>query len=351
MPRLAPSLPRFSPDSTVPPRAVLRHPGKSTVGPENRGRDRPPSADRAPGRRHGDGSGHDNNCGHRSLTDNTARGKDPPKPTRCGRSGPTLRHAWVVTSRRTGDCTVDERRSDQKDSPTDADDDVLELERELCRLPEISAARVVTDDSGRPTEVHILADTTKHAKQVVRDVQSVALGQLRDRARPPDRLGRPARQQRQRQRSARGHRGGRARVPSRPRQQHRRGQRAPVARPGHPRRGRQRVGRLRRGLDRLDGPRPARRHCNRRRVATARARGRVHRRRQRPDRAGRRARRRDRHRGVRRSLRASSSCRARPSCASTPKRTRSCARSSTPPTAGCRRSSEPPVGGSPSRPA
>ena len=56
-----------------------------------------------------------------------------------------------------------------------AKDEVLELERELCRLPEISAARVVTDSSGRPTEVHILADTAKHAKQVVRDVQSVAL--------------------------------------------------------------------------------------------------------------------------------------------------------------------------------
>jgi hypothetical protein len=55
------------------------------------------------------------------------------------------------------------------------EDEVLELERELCRLPEISAARVVTDPTGRATEVHILADTTKHAKQVVRDVQSVAL--------------------------------------------------------------------------------------------------------------------------------------------------------------------------------
>jgi hypothetical protein len=65
---------------------------------------------------------------------------------------------------------------DQPDQPEIAvEDEVLELERELCRLPEISAARVVTDHSGHPTEVHILADTTKHAKQVVRDVQSVAL--------------------------------------------------------------------------------------------------------------------------------------------------------------------------------
>lgn len=51
----------------------------------------------------------------------------------------------------------------------------LELERELCRLPEVSAARVVTDDIGRATEIHILATGAKHAKQVVRDVQSVAM--------------------------------------------------------------------------------------------------------------------------------------------------------------------------------
>jgi hypothetical protein len=49
------------------------------------------------------------------------------------------------------------------------------LERELCRLPEISAARVVTDKTGMPSEIHILATATKTAKQVVRDVQSVAL--------------------------------------------------------------------------------------------------------------------------------------------------------------------------------
>ena len=55
------------------------------------------------------------------------------------------------------------------------EDEILELERELCRLPDVSAARVVTDDIGRPTEVHILAMGPKHPKQVVRDVQSVAL--------------------------------------------------------------------------------------------------------------------------------------------------------------------------------
>jgi len=56
-----------------------------------------------------------------------------------------------------------------------ADDDLVELERELCRLPEVSAARVVADRSGRPVEVHILARPTKAPKQIVRDVQSVAL--------------------------------------------------------------------------------------------------------------------------------------------------------------------------------
>ena len=53
--------------------------------------------------------------------------------------------------------------------------EIIELERELCRLPEVSAARIVTDRIGRPTEVHILAQGDKHPKQIVRDIQSVAL--------------------------------------------------------------------------------------------------------------------------------------------------------------------------------
>jgi hypothetical protein len=50
-----------------------------------------------------------------------------------------------------------------------------DVEAELCRLPDVVAARIVADPSGRPVEVHVLAHTGKHAKQVVRDVQSVAL--------------------------------------------------------------------------------------------------------------------------------------------------------------------------------
>ncbi len=49
------------------------------------------------------------------------------------------------------------------------------LEEELCRLPEISASRVVVDDTGRVAELHVLARPGKHAKQISRDVQSVAL--------------------------------------------------------------------------------------------------------------------------------------------------------------------------------
>ena len=52
--------------------------------------------------------------------------------------------------------------------------DLRALEEELQRLPDVDAARVVADPSGRPVEVHVIASTDKHPKQVVRDVLSVA---------------------------------------------------------------------------------------------------------------------------------------------------------------------------------
>jgi hypothetical protein len=55
------------------------------------------------------------------------------------------------------------------------DVDYEEVERELCRIPEVTAARIVLNGDGRPTEVHVLASPDKHAKQVVRDIQSVAM--------------------------------------------------------------------------------------------------------------------------------------------------------------------------------
>ena len=61
------------------------------------------------------------------------------------------------------------------DEPQTAGLDLSDVEAELCRLPDVVAARIVADGAGRPVEVHVLAHTGKHAKQVVRDVQSVAL--------------------------------------------------------------------------------------------------------------------------------------------------------------------------------
>jgi hypothetical protein len=65
---------------------------------------------------------------------------------------------------------------EQPDDDAQVEDHTLaDLERELCRLPDVTAARIVPDGAHRPIEVHILARPGKPAKQVVRDVQSVAL--------------------------------------------------------------------------------------------------------------------------------------------------------------------------------
>lgn len=53
--------------------------------------------------------------------------------------------------------------------------DSHELELEICRIAEVTAARVVADPDGHIVEVHILSLPHKQAKQVVRDVQSVAM--------------------------------------------------------------------------------------------------------------------------------------------------------------------------------
>jgi hypothetical protein len=56
--------------------------------------------------------------------------------------------------------------------------DLQAIERELCRLPDVSVARLVADGAGRIVEAHILATQDKHPKQIVRDVQSVALAEF-----------------------------------------------------------------------------------------------------------------------------------------------------------------------------
>lgn len=48
------------------------------------------------------------------------------------------------------------------------------LERTIRRIPGVEAARVVMNGQG-PVEIHVLASPGKPAKQIVRDVQSVAL--------------------------------------------------------------------------------------------------------------------------------------------------------------------------------
>jgi hypothetical protein len=53
--------------------------------------------------------------------------------------------------------------------------DLAEVEREICRLPDVSIVRMVAERDGRISEVHVVAHPGKHPKQIVRDVQSIAL--------------------------------------------------------------------------------------------------------------------------------------------------------------------------------
>jgi len=53
--------------------------------------------------------------------------------------------------------------------------DLTEVEREICRLPDVSIARLVAEPTGRVSEVHVVAHAGKHPKQIARDVQSIAL--------------------------------------------------------------------------------------------------------------------------------------------------------------------------------
>jgi len=53
-----------------------------------------------------------------------------------------------------------------------------ELEASLGRLPGVQAVRVVTGPDAKPTEVHVLASRDKTPKQLVRDIQSLAMAQF-----------------------------------------------------------------------------------------------------------------------------------------------------------------------------
>ena len=53
-----------------------------------------------------------------------------------------------------------------------------ELESSLRQLPGVRAVRVVTGPDAKPVEIHVLASWEKAAKQVVRDVQSLAMAEF-----------------------------------------------------------------------------------------------------------------------------------------------------------------------------
>jgi hypothetical protein len=53
-----------------------------------------------------------------------------------------------------------------------------DLEESIRQIPGVRAASVVTDAQAQPREVHVLAAPGKPAKQIVRDVQSLAMAQF-----------------------------------------------------------------------------------------------------------------------------------------------------------------------------
>ena len=56
--------------------------------------------------------------------------------------------------------------------------DAEALQRELSTHPEVRAVRVVSAATGRISEIHVVADGSKSAKQLVRDVQTLALAKF-----------------------------------------------------------------------------------------------------------------------------------------------------------------------------
>jgi hypothetical protein len=61
---------------------------------------------------------------------------------------------------------------------TQAAVDGAELQDAICALTGVRAARVVTGIGGRISEIHVVAEEGKSAKQVVRDIQTLALARF-----------------------------------------------------------------------------------------------------------------------------------------------------------------------------
>ncbi len=54
----------------------------------------------------------------------------------------------------------------------------LDIEHIVTRLRGVISARVVTDERGGLTEIHVVADESRHPKQVSRDIESALLSEL-----------------------------------------------------------------------------------------------------------------------------------------------------------------------------
>lgn len=59
--------------------------------------------------------------------------------------------------------------------PDDSTVLTTDIERLIASISGVSAAKVVTDAEGRIVEIHVLADTGKSPKQIVRDIQSCTM--------------------------------------------------------------------------------------------------------------------------------------------------------------------------------
>ena len=55
---------------------------------------------------------------------------------------------------------------------------VVDVESTIARLRGVSSARVVTDEHGHLTEIHVVSDESRHPKQLSRDIESVLLSEL-----------------------------------------------------------------------------------------------------------------------------------------------------------------------------
>lgn len=57
-------------------------------------------------------------------------------------------------------------------------DRLEDVESVICRLRDVISARVVADGKGQIEEVHVLTESTRTPKQVVRDIESALMAQL-----------------------------------------------------------------------------------------------------------------------------------------------------------------------------